>query len=152
VNCGPGRTCNGTSRTCALDTGSTWDFFVSSASLPPTTKRGFAWDLFGGLPDPYLRAFSSEGASTHNGPTPTLNDTLSPAWGVAPLRGIRASELISNTFIDIWDSDATSDDLIGGCRIPISTANFDGRLYSYTCGATPDYNELRVVFRLVKSP
>jgi hypothetical protein len=152
VNCGAGRTCNPTSRTCALDTASTWDFFVSSAALPSTTKGGSAWDLFGGLPDPYLRAFSSEGASTHNGQTPTRNDTVSPAYGVAPLRGIRASELISNTFVDVWDEDFDFDDLIGGCRIPISTGNFDGRLYSFTCAATPDNGEVRIVFRLLKSP
>jgi len=151
VNCGAGRTCNPASRSCALDTTSTWDFIVNGVVLPATTKSGAAWDLFNGLPDPYLRAFSSAGSSSHNGQTATLTDTLSPSFGTAPLRGIRASELIANTFFDVWDADLDFDDLIGGCRIPIGAADFDGRNRSFTCGATPDNGEVRILFRLQKT-
>ena len=151
VRCGTGRTCNATTRSCALDPNGTWNFVVNVAFIPAANKGGGAWDPFSGPPDPYLKAFSSQGASTHTGQTLTLTDTLSPTWAVAVLTNVKASELMNNLSFELWDSDLDFDDFIGGCQVPLTAANFDGGLYTRVCGATSSNVEVRLLFRLTKS-
>jgi hypothetical protein len=147
VDCGYGRSC--TSGACVLDTTSLWDFYVSFAVLPELSKSGYHWDALGGLPDPYLVAFSSEGASSHSGITSTVTDSLYPFWAETPLTGVKASELLNNLSFEVWDEDTLdADDLIGGCKLPLTAAMFDGSLQDYTCAPTASSNSVKLYFRI----
>jgi len=148
VDCGFGRLCNATTRSCTIDPNALWDFYVSFAVLPETTVDGSSWDVLGGLPDPYLVAYSSEGSSMHSGETQVQNDTTFPFWAETPLRGVKASELLNFLAFDVWDSDVDFDDLIGGCQIPVKPEHFDGSLRDYTCPPTPRAGEVKLYYRI----
>jgi hypothetical protein len=146
VDCGVGRTCAAAS--CQLDRTSLWDVYISFASVPSTDKTGASWDVLAGAPDPYLKVFTSEGASVHSGQTTVLMDTTLPFWAETPVTGVKASELLANTSIEIWDSDADVDDYIGGCKLPLTPAIFDGSLQDTTCTATASGVAVTVYFRI----
>ncbi|MBX3185669.1 MAG: hypothetical protein KF819_01585 [Labilithrix sp.] len=146
VNCGVGRTCS--AGRCQLDRASLWDVYISFAIIPTLAKNGAAWDPLGGAPDPYLIVYTSEGTSAHSGQTSVITDSTSPFWAETPLKGIKASELLANTSIEIWDSDLDFDDFIGGCKLPLTAAIFDGSLQSHTCPATASGVEVKVYYRI----
>ena len=146
VDCGVGRTCAAAS--CQLGQTSLWDVYISFASVAPKNKNGAAWDLLGGAPDPYLKVFTSEGASVHSGQTTELTDTTFPFWAETPVKGVKASELLANTSIEIWDSDTNLHDYIGGCKLPLTPAVFDGSLQNHTCPATASGVAVSVYYRI----
>ena len=85
----------------------------------------------------YLLVFTSEGTTSHSGETTAKTDTTVPFWQETPLKGVKASELLSNTSIEIWDFDElNNDDFIGGCPVPLTQASFDGSLLEVQCPAT----------------
>lgn len=132
VACGTGRTC--TNHACVLSPTSLWDFYVSFAVIPEKSRSNNPWDAFGGLPDVFLTAISSEGTTSHSGTTSTKDDTLYPFWAETPLTGIKASELLSNLAFEVTDYDVTDpNDYIGGCKIPLTAEQFDGSLQNFTC-------------------
>lgn len=147
VDCGKGRTCSATG--CALDTNALFDVVLQSAVVPVLNKQGAAWDPFGGLPDPYGKAFSSLGAASHSGTTRLLTDTAAPQWAETILRDVPARELLNSFSLELWDDDYDSDDVIGGCAVRLDAAMFDGSLRTARCAATPSGVELQVTFRLV---
>ena len=148
VDCGVGRIC--TAASCVLDRTSLWDFYISFASVPDVDKNGKAWDLLNGAPDPYLLVFSSEGTTSHSGVTTTKTDSTVPFWQETPLTSVKASELLSNTSIEIWDYDElNNDDFIGGCELPLTPALFDESLLSYfKCPASASGVSVEVWYRL----
>ncbi len=144
--CGSGRTCK--AGACAIDPASLWDVIIVSAELPPSTPGGNAWDGFGGLPDPFCKAFSSEGTSSHSGQTATENDTLTPFWGTKTLISVRASELLSSFSVEVWDADTAFNDHVGGCKIPLLPSVFDGLLMKTTCPATASGVSIKISYRV----
>ena len=61
-----------------------------------------------------------------------MNDTTLPFWAETPVKGVKASELLANTSIEIWDYDTLDpNDYIGGCALPLTPAVFDGSLQNY---------------------
>jgi C2 domain len=148
VDCGAGRTC--TAASCVLDRTSLWDFYVSFAVVPDVDKNAKAWDLLNGAPDPYLFAFSSEGTTSHSGATTSKTDSSVPFWQETPLTSVKASELLSNLSIEIWDYDElNNDDFIGGCAIPLTPALFDESLLSYIkCPASATGVPVELYYRL----
>lgn len=147
INCGVGRTC--TAAACQLDRTSLWDVYISFAVLPEKSHSGYSWDALAGLPDPYVNVFTSEGASTHSGATTVVNDTLYPFWAETPVKGVKASELLANTSIEIWDYDTLDpNDFIGGCALPLTPAVFDGSLQDYTCPATASTVSVKIYYRI----
>jgi len=148
VDCGAGRTCSAAS--CVLDRTSLWDFYVSFAVVPSLDKNGKAWDLLNGAPDPYVIVFTSEGTTSHSGATTSKTDATVPFWAETPLTGIKASELLSNTSIEIWDYDElNNDDFMGGCKIPLTSASFDASILGdYTCPATASGVSVEIFYRL----
>lgn len=146
VDCGVGRTCSAAA--CQLDRTSLWDVYVSFAVVPDTDKNGAAWDVLAGAPDPYLKVFTSEGASVHSGQTTALTDSTFPFWAETPVKGVKASELLANTTVEVWDSDVDVDDYIGGCKLPLTPAIFDGSLQDTTCVATATGVEVSVYYRI----
>jgi len=147
IDCGYGRTC-GAARSCVIDPNALWDFYVSFASVPDKDKSGQSWDILGGAPDPYLVAFSSLGGVSHTGTTTVQQDTTVPFWAEVPLEGIKAAELMNNLSFEIWDADVDFDDLIGGCKLPITPAMFDGSLQSYVCPETASHVSVELFFRI----
>jgi hypothetical protein len=103
VDCGVGRTC--LAAACQLDRTSLWDVYISFAVVPDKNKSGSSWDVLGGAPDPYLIVYTSEGTSSHSGQTSVLTDTTFPFWAETPVTGVKASELLANTSIEVCDSD-----------------------------------------------
>jgi hypothetical protein len=146
VDCGVGRTC--TAATCQLDRTSLWDVYISFAVVPDKNKNGESWDPLGGAPDPYCKVFTSEGTSVHSGQTSVVTDSTVPFWAETPVKGVKASELLANTSIEIWDSDLYFDDYMGGCALPLTPAIFDGSLQSQVCPATASGVEVKIYFRI----
>ncbi len=146
IDCGVGRTCS--ARACQLDRTSLWDVYISFAVVPDKNSGGTAWDVLAGAPDPYLYVFTSEGTSVHSGKTTVLTDSTFPFWAETPLKGVKASELLANTSIDIWDSDVDFDDYMGGCNLPLTPALFDGSLQSHVCPASASTVEVKVYYRI----
>ncbi len=147
IDCGYGRTC-GAARSCAIDPNALWDFYVSFASVPDKDKNGASWDITNGAPDPYLVAYSSLGGVSHTGETSVQNDTTVPFWAEVPLKGIKAAELMNNLSFEIWDSDVDFDDLIGGCKLPVTPSLFDGSLQSYVCPASGSTVSVELFYRI----
>jgi hypothetical protein len=145
--CAYGRAC-GAAKACTFDPNSLWDFNIGFASIPAKNKSGGSWDALGGFADPYLIAFSGVGAASHTGKTVVHSDTHLPFWEDLPLKGIKASELLTNLTVEIWDSDLSVDDLIGGCKLPITAAFFDGTLHSYVCQGTTTTVPVELFFRI----
>jgi C2 domain len=147
VDCGFGRQC--TSGACVIDPNALWDVYVSFAVLPEKSKSNYNWDTLAGLPDAYLIAYSSEGASTHSGQTLSITDSLYPFWAETPLKGVKASELLSKLSFEVWDEDTLDlDDLIGGCELPVTAAIFDGSLQDFTCAASTRSNPVKLYYRI----
>jgi hypothetical protein len=147
VDCGVGRTC--TAAACQLDRTSLWDVYISFAVVPEKSHSGYNWDALGGAPDPFLNVFTSEGTSSHSGSTTVVNDSFVPFWAETPVKGVKASELLSNTSVEIWDYDTLDpNDYIGGCAIPLTPAVFDGSLQSYVCPATATTVSVTVYYRI----
>ena len=147
VDCGFGRKC-GAATSCELDTTSLWDFYISFAVIPAKNKTGGDWDILAGLPDPYAKVFTSEGATSHSGKTTTQTDSMFPFWAETPLTSLKASELLANTSIEFWDEDDFIDDFIGGCTLPLAAAVFDGSLQNYTCPASASGVSVRFYYRI----
>jgi hypothetical protein len=150
VDCGVGRTCSAAA--CQLDRTSLWDVYISFAVVPDKNKSGASWDVLNGLPDPYLYVFTSEGTSSHSGQTSTLTDTAFPFWAETPVTSVKASELLANTSVEVWDADVDFDDFIGGCPLTLTPAIFDGSLQSQICPATASGVEVTVYFRINPHP
>ena len=150
VDCGVGRTCSAAA--CQLDRTSLWDVYISFAVVPDKNKSGASWDVLAGAPDPYLYVFTSEGTSSHSGQTTVLTDTTFPFWAQTPVTGVKASELLANTSIEIWDSDVDFDDFMGGCKLALTPAIFDGSLQSQVCPPTASGVEVKVYFRINPHP
>lgn len=146
-SCGFGRQCNGATRTCVIDPTALWDVYISFAVVPDKDKSGSNWDYFD-PPDPYVVVYSSEGASSHSGQTLVQSNNTVPVWMETPLKGIKASELLNNLSIDVFDSDVFSDTLMGGCKIPLVASYFDGSLRSYICPATATKVEIKIYYRV----
>lgn len=146
VDCGVGRTCE--SGACTLDRTSLWDVYVAFVIVPDFDKTGATWDPLNGAPDPYVKLYSSEGTSVHSAQTTTMTDTTVPYWAETPLKGIKASELLANFSFEVWDSDTTFDDYIGGCTVKLQPAIFDGSLQDDTCPATASSSEVTLYYRI----
>lgn len=134
VSCGANRTCN--AGACVVDPLKTYDLVLVAASVPTTNASGNAWDAFSGLPDPYAKVVSTQGASKHEGQTPFLSDTPNPIWNATVLTGVTAGELKSSVRIDLFDDDVAVDDTIGGCALVLTDAVFDGTLRNGSCPAS----------------
>ena len=120
-----------------------------SAVIPSLNKAGGAWDTFGGLPDPYARAYSAFSGVSHSGATTFVADTLTPQWGTVVLAQVPARELLNSFSVELMDDDYDFDDTIGGCAIKLDASMFDGALKSARCPATVSGVEFSVVFKLV---
>jgi hypothetical protein len=147
VDCGVGRTC--TAAACQLDRTSLWDVYISFAVVPEKSHSNLPWDALGGAPDPFLNVFTSEGTSTHSGSTTSVTDSTVPFWAETPVKGVKASELLANTSVEIWDYDVLDpNDYIGGCALPLTPAVFDGSLQNYVCPATASTVSVTVYYRI----
>ncbi len=142
TDCGSGRACS--SGKCGFDGASLWDLVVIAARLPATTLQNDAWDALGGLPDPYAKAISG----VNSGTTISVADTLTPQWNATLLDGIAASNLIAELKFELWDSDVTFDDFVGGCTLTLTNAEFDANLHTVSCPQTDTGVALQVDYRL----
>lgn len=140
--CGPGQTC--AAGVCSVDAGALFDFVAVGATIPALNQSGGSWDAFSGLPDPLLKATSGAAA----GETTYAPDTLSPQWNKVVLSGLSASALQANLKIELFDSDTAFDDVIGGCAVTLTGAEFDGALYTASCPASATGVALTVSYRL----
>lgn len=121
--------CNANPSTCAGDTiclngtcvaafGRAYRIIAVSATVPQRDPNGEAWDVPGGLPDPYA-VIMLNGSSL--GQTVTAADTLTPAWnqGTNPV----AIPAGSTVRVDVFDEDVAADDDIMACQAAPVTAD-----------------------------
>lgn len=141
--CGAGRTC--TAGACVVDPARAFDFVLVSAVVPTTNKSGGAWDLGGGLPDPYAKL--TVGART--GQAPFVADTTSPTWNYVLLAAVPSRELKAPLALELWDDDVTVDDFIGGCAVTLTDSVFDGALHTGTCAASATGVAFTYTYKLV---
>lgn len=147
IACSAGKTC--TAGSCAVAGTARYDLLLFSATIPLANQSNGAWDAFNGLPDPFAKLVSVEGASRHEGQTATLNDTRFPNWNQVVLANVAVSELKSSLRIDVFDDDVAVDDTIGGCAIPLTDASFDGTLRTGTCAASATGVAFTFTYRLL---
>ena len=105
---------------------------IVSAVLPATNKSGDAWDLGGGLPDPYVKVV----AGARVGQSPFVADTANPTWSFVALSNVPARDLQGAVTLEVWDDDLTTDDFVGGCALRLADPDFSGALRSGTCAAS----------------
>jgi hypothetical protein len=164
VACMGGTTC--ISNKCQVDPNSTWDFVVTSGTVPiymnPPTNTTF-WDSFGGAPDPYVEFDLSYGAATQQIlNSDYVSDTYNPDWTGTSGKGIlltkvKASVLLApgNNYLQIWDDDFGSDNDMGWCAFTISETMFNGTLQTFDCnpsnGITPGVH-WTLKFKIVPHP
>jgi len=147
IACGKGLTCSAMG--CTLDPNALFNVVVQSALIPVKNKQNSSWDVLNGLPDPYAKAYSALGTTSHSGQTGYFIDTTYPQWGYTILRDVPARELLNSFSLEVWDDDSDFDDVVGGCAIKLDATMFDGALRTRTCPATPSNVEIYVSFRLV---
>jgi hypothetical protein len=146
VDCGAGRACRAAK--CILDPTSSWDLEVPFADVPALNKDAGSWDLWGNGPDPFVKVFSQTATgAAKTAQSAYVTDSFVPAWPGVLMSGL-ASEFLANTQVEVWDSDTIYNDFIGGCKLPINVDMFNGKLFKYTCPATPSGVAFTVYFRL----
>lgn len=143
TTCGAGRAC--TAGVCIADPARAFDLVLVSAKIPATNKSASAWDLAGGLPDPYV--IVTLGARTSQ--SPFAADTATPTWNFVALTAVPARELKAPVTLAFWDDDLTTDDFIGGCTTAFTDAVFDGALHTATCAASATGVALTYTYKLV---
>jgi hypothetical protein len=120
VTCPPGEACFGT--TCMVDPSRTYDLVAVRATVNPTDPSGSSWDVFGGLPDPYVVVRLNDGRT---GMSSAQSDTLSPVWNEVIIPAVSVQLLMSGIFVQLWDQDTppiNPDDLIAQGMAPWSAA------------------------------
>jgi hypothetical protein len=140
--CGTGQACAGGA--CILNGTALFDFVAVGARVPVLNQSGGSWDGFGGLPDPIFAATS--GAAT--GTTTYRSDTLAPVWNTVVLSGLSANALKASLKVEMTDSDAVFNDLMGGCAVTLTNADFDGALHTVSCPKSATGVLLSVDYRL----
>lgn len=94
---------------CTLAYGRDYRLTMYGATgIPEEAWGGGAWDVPGGLPDPFL-VFIVVGVASHT--TATVNDTLAPIW--SQYADIRINESTRVRW-ELWDADLTEHDPIIG--------------------------------------
>lgn len=141
--CGAGRTC--VAGGCATDVNKPFDLVIVSAAMPATNKAGAAWDVGGGLPDPYVKVT----AGARVGESPFVPDTASPTWSFIALSNVPGRDLQGAVTLEVWDDDLTTDDFMGGCALRLGDPDFSGALRSGTCAASPTGVAFTFSYKLV---
>lgn len=123
--------------TCEIDAATRWDLLVISGKLPATNEDGGSWDVSGGPPDAFVRAFFNDAKV---GETSNISDTLEPAWNEVLVENMRADE-IDRLYIEVIDSDLIGDDLISACNLPPFAFDiFDGGApFEFPCNVGPGF-------------
>ncbi len=132
--CGPhGYDCDGG---CVLDGRARFDLVIVNAEIPETNVGGADWDSGSG-PDVYVNA--RVGAQMQMAPVQTsrtvFNDPA-PVFDDALVTSTTADSFLTYLRLDLYESDAGDDTLIGACRVTLSDASFDGSLRRVTCNPT----------------
>ncbi len=145
-DCGPGRLCQG--NTCALDPRSRWDVLLLSAVVSATNANGDAWDAFGGNPDPYIQMTTTDGVTSAEARSTTLNDTTSPSWFENVLTNVVAEALLGSLIFRVFDDDTFSDTAMASCSTRLEESFFDGGTLTITCPASGDLTQATIRFQV----
>lgn len=92
---------------CGMPPVSLWRVTVTSGTVAERDPSGAAWDLFGGLPDPFVCL--SAGGNTKC--TRAIGDTLMPTWNEWLLT-VSPEALQAGLSVQYWDADIDANDLI----------------------------------------
>lgn len=118
---------------------------IVSATLPVANKSGNAWDVLGGLPDPFAKVV----AGARNGQSPAVSDTRSPTWNYVALSNVPARDLLGPVTLEVWDEDLASNDLMGGCALRFSDPDFSGALRNGSCAASATGVAFTFTYKLI---
>ena len=100
---------------CVPDAAVVWDLLIIDAEVASLDEFGDAWDVFGGLPDPYARA-EIDGLVAE---TDWVSDTDVPVWNELVATGLTAEALQDTWTLSVFDSDLTADTLIASCDLAL---------------------------------
>ncbi len=134
VDCGPSFTCG--SAMCMVDGASRWDVLIEQGMVPTRDWEDRAWDLFGGLPDVYVRLTANDGADELRETSSTIDNDESPAWmDEVVLDAAPARALTAGVFVEIIDRDTAFDQTISSCMWTPSDSDFVIGVVNVTCPA-----------------
>jgi len=97
---------------------------VKSGVVPPKTRDGRDWDqVFGSLPDPYVKVFVNDVELFR---TDAASDTLSPKWPGSKAANFRVT-LGDKLEVQLWDSSPLNDSPIGIREMTITPDMLDSQ-------------------------
>ena len=118
---------------CVVDGASRWNVVLEQLSVSDQNAAGAAWDGFGGAPDPYVlvRIGSETATPSRSG---SGSDTFSVRFtGGAVASNVRADSILTHIDFTVMDEDATSDDVVGRCRVSMTDAAFNEATQTMNC-------------------
>lgn len=104
VDCGQGFACD--FGECVVDPASRWDVVLLNGEISITDPDGDSWDIFGGLPDPFV-TFVVGGVMepTSQAMSEAVDDTITPSWNVVILTDVSARAIFEHFCYQVFDSD-----------------------------------------------
>ena len=130
-----------TDQTCGVDPNSRWKIQPVSATLPEKNGAGEAWDVPGGLPDPFVALFCPGTQTVSTTVTPTVADTLTASWSTTSGTGciMTASALMTAGFkAQVMDEDISSHDVVAVTAVTtLSEADFSLGYVSFSGTTLP---------------
>lgn len=139
TDCGVHGICeNSGANTCQIDPNSKWNIVAVRAVIPDLKENGDAWDIGGGAPDPFARAYDDD--DDELGSSATIDNTFTPEWNENVAEAVRADS-IGDVVIQLVDNDVGSDDNIGRCSLPLFSydAFVSGEERNITCNDASGY-------------
>lgn len=124
-SCGSGERCR--AGACQFDPRAQYDVVLLAAQI-----HDDCWDAPCGEPDPYVW-LSAGGQRARSS---LVEDTRLPTWRETLLNGVRASDLMAQLSIEVFDDDYDDDDPIGACTVQFSEAELrEAGPFELRCGA-----------------
>jgi len=116
-----------------VDETSRWDVIAIDGTVPEHDAAGETWDLWGGLPDPFVRMTVSDDPEDITDRCPAIADTTSPSWLAPVLSDVPARALTGGIVTTVLDEDLDPHDPMGTCTIEVTEDRFSEAPFEVNC-------------------
>ncbi|MBL4683296.1 MAG: hypothetical protein JKY37_01810 [Nannocystaceae bacterium] len=144
IECGAGTTCE--PEGCVADPMALWDLTLLDGEVNPADPMGDAWDLFQGLPDPYV-TINIIGAPVES---EFVDNTVFPVWDEVVAQDVTTVQLTAELTFTVWDSDFGLDSAMAACTASIP-AEALGSFYELDC-VVDGFEAWSLSFAITPSP